>query len=257
VGWGPGNTWSAHLSAAKPSELRLGERGVGDAHNIIVESAVTTGAVGLAAFLALVGLTIRRMRHGPRSIGWAVGAVAGLGVSHLLQPMSISLTPLLFLLAGMAGPSPPEVEAERLPRPRFMRRAGGALVAAAAIGLTGLLLVASMLEAHGVRYGEEWALRAATRMAPQRITAAEALALHLAFDGRAGDADAAREARDLAAATVRRHPLDPGVRLAAADVHVLLRDPQGAALWKARHRALFGGDPALRDGGRDPARSRP
>ena len=265
LGWGPGNTWGAHLSSAKASELQLGERGVGDAHNLIVESAVTTGIVGMIPFLVLGGLTIRLMWRGPRSFGWAAGAAAALGVSHLLQPMSLSLTPLLFLFAGLACRAPPLVEAPAAPAasdarartPSRPMRIGLALVATAALTLSVLSLASSVFEAHGKKYAEEWALRAAGSIAPWRISSAESLALHLAFDGRYGDGDAAREAVVLGTETVRGHPWNPGVRLAVVDVHLLLRDPAMAEMWIRRQRALFPGDPILPGGVQDPSQRRP
>jgi hypothetical protein len=80
-------------------------------------------------------------------------------------------------------------------------------------------LGASALEQWGHSHSESnWALRAATGMAPWRLTAHEALALSLAVDGRAGDETAAAEAREVVDGVVERHPLNPGVRLLAADV---------------------------------------
>jgi O-antigen ligase len=54
-GWGPGNAWPAFVSSGTPTELEA--RGYGDSHNILMEAAVTTGIVGLAAFLVLAGVT--------------------------------------------------------------------------------------------------------------------------------------------------------------------------------------------------------
>ena len=263
AGWGPGNTWSAHLSSARASELQLGERGVGDAHNLLMESAVTTGIVGLAALLVLGGLTIRRMRGGPRSLGWAAGAAAALGAAHLLQPVNVSLTPLLFLLAGLAGRSPPaddvlgDIENPSIRRrPRALARVarvGFAALLAGFLSLSLVCLAASALERHGRTYASESSLRAALKIAPARVSAAEALALHLAFDGRGGDVRAFREAVALAERTVQMHPWNPGVRFAAADVHLMLRDPATAAVWIARQRARFPGDPILPGGAQDPS----
>ncbi len=265
LGWGPGNTWSAHLASAKTSELQFGERGLGDAHNLVMESAVTTGIVGLIPFLLLAGITARLLWRGARSLGWAAGVAAALGVSHLLQPMNLSLTPMLFLFAGLACRAPPDLDAApgaRVPTDgrgrmatRLTRIALGLLVAAA-LSLSMASLASSALEGYGKKYAEEWALRASTRIAPWRISAAEALALHLAFDGRYGDVQAAEEAVALATETVRRHPWNPGVRLAAADVYLLLRDHQTADMWIMRQRAVFPADPVLPGGVQDPRLTR-
>jgi hypothetical protein len=260
VGWGPGNTWSAHMTSARATELRHGERGVADAHNLLMESAVSTGVLGLAALVFLGAVTIKQIRKGPRAHGWAAGAAAALAVSHLLQPLNLSLTPLLFLLAGIATRSPPPVaEPDDEPVPTRMTRMAGpflratsGLLLAASLVVSLQLLAAAILEQHGRTYAAEWALRTSARIAPQRISGAEALAQHLAFDGRTGDAGAAREAVSLATRTVRQHPWNPGVRLALADVYLMLRDPERARVWIERQRALFPGDPILPGGHQDP-----
>jgi hypothetical protein len=110
--------------------------------------------------------------------------------------------------------------------------AGGLVVAVASLG-------ASILEQYGRNYASEWALRTSMDLAPGRVTSAEALALHLALDGRSGDRAAGREEVDLSERIVRLHPWNPGVRLVAADVHLLLRDPEGAIAWVRRHLARF------------------
>jgi O-antigen ligase len=254
LGWGPGNVWGAYVSSAAESELRVAGRGLGDAHNVFVEAAVTTGALGMVALLGLVGFSVRELRKGSRSLGWAAGAAAGLGVYHLIQPNNVALTPLLFLLAGLACPLPPEGRLPEETSPaesgssspilvrRALRMAGrgslGLLMAGSLFMASGVL-VASILEQYGRTYASEWAMRTSLRFAPRRVTVAEALALSLALDGRSGDREAGREAAELAERIVRLHPWNPGVRLVAADVHVLLRDPEAAYAWVERHLARF------------------
>lgn len=253
TGWGPGNTWPAYLSSVTESELRLGERGLNDAHNLLVEAGVTTGIVGLSAFLILAGLTFRVVRRGPRSLGWAAGGAAALAVAHLLQPVNTSLTPLFFLLAGVACcSSRPQTERARSglrfrPLSGKAIRAGGGILLAGALMLTLGLFSAAILEQYGRTYASEWALRNSLRIAPGRVSGAQALALHLAVDGRTGDDRAAREAVALAARTVRLHPWHPGVRLIAADVHLVLRDDLTAAVWIQEQQRLFPADPIRAD----------
>lgn len=254
LGWGPGNTWSAYVSSATPSQLGV-ERGYGDSHNILVEMAVTTGVIGLAAFLMLAGVVTKEMRRAGRSAGWALGAAAALFVHHLMQPMHVVLTPLLFLMAGLACRPGAAVDNERTHSAavplshRFVRPLVAVLLAAGLLFAAGSL-AGSVLERQGRTYASEWALRASLAVSPGRITAAQALATTLALDARSGDAAARREARELMARTVELHPWNPGVRLVAADVHTLMRDPAGAAVWTARHFARFPGDlPSLRSGG--------
>lgn len=80
-------------------------------------------------------------------------------------------------------------------------------------------------------------------MAPWRLTAHEALAISLAVDGRAGDAAAAEEARAVADRVVQRHPLNPGVRLLAADVELLLRNFPATQAWIREQLRVFPNDP--------------
>lgn len=249
VGWGPGNTWPAYAASATPTDVEEGERGFRDAHNLLVEAAVTTGAAGLAALLTLGGLTMRQARKGSPAQGWAAGSATALGVVHLLQPLTISLTPLLFLLAGLACPAPPDddraahgggpIEGRGLPGLRRWGRAGGGMLLAAGLVLAVALLASSILEQYGRTYNSEWAFRQSLRLAPGRVTTAEALALSLALDGRSGDQGAAREAVALAERTVWLHPWNPRIRLIAADVHILLNDLAGARAWVERHMARF------------------
>ena len=245
LGWGPGNTLSAYVSAGTATQLDV-ERGYGDSHNILVEMAVTTGIVGLAAFLFLAGVATREMRRGAPSAGWALGTATALFVYHLVQPMNIVLTPLLFLMAGLAcrqvtgatdgPPDHPTHPPRRLARPLVGLLLGAGLLVATAS------LASSVLERYGRTYASEWALRASLRVHPGRITAGEALAMSLALDARSGDAEAGAEARELIARVVRLHPWNPGVRLVAANVHTLMRDSAGAAEWMKRHFTRFPGD---------------
>ena len=109
--------------------------------------------------------------------------------------------------------------------------------------LAAVNLGASALEQWGHSHAESnWALRAATDMAPWRLTAHEALAISLAVDGRGGDEAAAAEARDVVDGVVERHPLNPGVRLLAADVELLLRNFPATQAWIRDQLATFPND---------------
>lgn len=240
TGWGPGNTAGATLSSATESEARTMERIWQDAHNLGVESLVTTGLAGLAALTAVLAVVLLRIRRGTRQAGWALGAAVALALHHAIQPMNLVVTPVFFLLLGIAGADRPGVP--RLPGRASLR---GALVAvmAAAIVLSGLRFAASAFEANGRRYfsaGHE-TLRLALRLEPSRISAASYLAVQLAIDGKGSDAGT-RRARAAAAELVRRHPWDPSVRLVAADVEIMLGDPVRAAAWLDRQLARFPND---------------
>jgi len=68
-----------------------------DAHNILIEVAVTTGILGLLAFLAFVFFSLRG-RGGPLVV-FAVAILAG----ELVEPLFVGLTALAFLALGAAG----------------------------------------------------------------------------------------------------------------------------------------------------------
>jgi hypothetical protein len=238
VGWGPGTTQSAYVHAATPADLEEATRRWNDAHDLFLETAVTSGLVGLAALLWLAGAVLRRALRVPPSLGWAFGASAALGAYALVEPLNLVLTPLLLLLAGVACGG----GIETTPQPgRFVRPAVGVALAVGAV-LSIVLFAGATLEQWGTRYGEPWAYRAAVAIQPWRISAQEALAERLAIDGRAGDEKAAAEARSTILEAVRRHPWDVDVRLRAADVEELLRDPSAARAWVQRQIVRFPAD---------------
>ncbi|HEY1331201.1 MAG TPA: O-antigen ligase family protein [Actinomycetota bacterium] len=252
LGWGPGNTWSAFLASAPASLLRVAGRTWKDAHDLFAESLGTSGIVGLAALLWLLVTAGRRAVRAPKGTAWALGAAAALLAFHLLQPMNVTLTPLLFLSIGIAAggarteatpmrhPTPPDGAPRRF---AFGHAALGIALVAAVVG--GLCVVtASSLERYGRTYGSEAALRTAARIEPGRLSATEALALDLGLDGRGGDPAAAVEARSMIGDAVTQHPWDPGVRLAAFGVEQLLSDPAGARAWIRQQAERFPGDVA-------------
>lgn len=69
----------------------------GDAHNLVVEVAVTTGVLGLGALTAWAAVSVPRCR-GPL-LGFAAAALA----VELVEPLNPVLTPLLFLAFGAAA----------------------------------------------------------------------------------------------------------------------------------------------------------
>jgi O-antigen ligase len=103
------------------------DRLTGAAHNLVVEYAVTTGLLGLAALLAWLALAARRARG---ELAWF--ALLG-GASLLLQPQHLGLTAVLALALGAAAP--------RLapPPPLAALVAAGALLVAGAVAGAGLL----------------------------------------------------------------------------------------------------------------------
>ncbi len=107
LGWGPTNTWSAFLSSATPEEIDTAGRGWAEAHNIVLESLVTTGLAGTAAFVWLVLRIAPRMARPSWGVRWAAGGALTLVVFHLYEPFSLTVTPLMFLLAGVSVRAPP------------------------------------------------------------------------------------------------------------------------------------------------------
>jgi O-antigen ligase len=103
TGYGPGR-WRAATSSRRTLALaRAGaDRLYADAHNIGFEYLATTGFPGvalLAAWLVAVAAGLRHT-HVPEL---AVAALALL-VFHGVEPMHMTLTPLMLLLAGVAAP---------------------------------------------------------------------------------------------------------------------------------------------------------
>ena len=70
-----------------------------DAHNLVVEYAVTTGLLGLAALLGWLWFAVRQSR-GP--LLWFALLLL---VNHLVEPQAVRTTPLVFLAAGAAAPA--------------------------------------------------------------------------------------------------------------------------------------------------------
>ncbi len=103
LGSGPG----LYRRASSPFDTPAAARAYGpdalnvDAHNVFVEYGATTGLAGLAAFTLWLVLAARRAR------GELVWLAAIGGVSLLLQPLWVGLTPVLALALGAAARRPP------------------------------------------------------------------------------------------------------------------------------------------------------
>jgi hypothetical protein len=243
LGWGPGSVQSAHVANASPEDLEITGRGVGDAHNLLANSMIELGLLGLAATLLLLGLLGKRAW--PRAVETAPAFTAAsvVAVYSLIEPLDLVLTPQLFWFLAIAGPVSGDVLGAGWSSPA--RKAGRASMAAALVVATIVsvqMLTAATLERWGRTYGEAWALEDALRVQPWRTSAAQRLALHLALDGRAGDEAAGERGREVIGEAVHDHPWDVDVRLWAADVETLLRDDEAAAAWVAEHLERFPAD---------------
>jgi O-antigen ligase len=126
LGWGPGSTQSAYLANATEAEVRSTTRLWADAHDLPLETLVTSGILGLLALVAVLGLAGIRALRGPPERAWAVGAAAALGAYALFEPVNLVLTPLLFFFLAVAGRSAPDAMADGTDRaPRGVPRARG------------------------------------------------------------------------------------------------------------------------------------
>jgi len=246
LGWGPATTQSAYLHTATIADVNRAGRGWADAHDLFLETAVTTGALGLLALLWLAWRVLARATRAPSDRGWILAAAAVLAAFALVEPMNLVLTPFLFLFAGIAvGRSEPTGVA-----PPAERRSGaGRITAGVALGIallvTLLMLAAATLERWGTAYGEPWAYRDALRLEPWRLSASETLAKQLAFDGLNGNGAAADEARAIITSAVADHPWDPNVRLFAGEDETVLGNGAAAERWYRAHLARFPGDVAI------------
>jgi O-antigen ligase len=100
-GHGPGRYGAATAPHRTHRLAVIGpDRYYSDAHNLLIEYAVTTGLVGVALMAALVCLALRRANTATPLGGFAAIVLAG----HLLQPQHVALTPLAFLALGAATP---------------------------------------------------------------------------------------------------------------------------------------------------------
>lgn len=97
AGWGVGNFRQAIQARLEGYSTQRTPRF--DAHNLIVEWAVTVGVIGCALFVAFAVLASHRAR-GPLAIG-----AATIAASWVLQPAGLSTLPLALLMLGAATPS--------------------------------------------------------------------------------------------------------------------------------------------------------
>jgi O-antigen ligase len=246
LGWGPVNSWSAYRATATPEETEQTGFGWNEAHNIVIQTATTSGLIGLAAFAVLALVVARRGARAEREHGWVVGGVAMLAAFHLYEPFNIPASSLLFLLAGVAASGETRWLLEAQARALDPERTPGRLLVgaelAAAVCLSVLSLAASSFQLYGERNEDEPALERAIDLQPSRISARAALIEDLALDGRAGSEGATERARELIDETVGMHPWDTQIRLSAADASILLNDLPAAQAWAREQLQRFPGD---------------
>ena len=159
LGWGPDNYLAAagkHLAADSGRHLvskGAANEGRDHAHNMIIEEAVTKGAVGLAAYLALWGWTLaaavraaRRAELRERALAVGVGAAL---VGWFVQSQAWFYFPAAWMVhmlllaylvrreataAGAAADPDAVPRAARPPQPKWLRHVAGAAALALAAG---------------------------------------------------------------------------------------------------------------------------
>lgn len=252
TGWGPGNSWGAYLATVEPENYRGATRGLGDVHNFFLESGVTTGLLGFVPLTLLAGATGLRILRGRRELSWAAAALVALLVSQLLQPLHTTITPLMFLFAGIAARAPnrdgppgngargDELDDKVWTVSGRKRLSAWGMIAALLAGgfvFATLKTASGLFEGHGRYYGDRDSLVTALRLDPRSLFAAEALASHDAirwrelFDAPERQAKVGESARKYARQAVRQHPWNPGVRLAAANGEFVMDSPGRADKW--------------------------
>lgn len=199
LGYGPGQfrrATSPHATAASARAFgadTLSE----DAHDLVVEYAVTTGLLGVAALLAWLVLSGRRAR-GPL----AAFAVFG-GLALMVQPQTVGLTPVLVLALGAAAPRVVAVPG----------RAGRVVALAGLLGgvfVAVLFLRGELLLGRAATDGSVADARAATEALPAWPVGPHVEARALAFEGISQrDPEAQRAAIEAQRAAVARDPSDP------------------------------------------------
>ncbi|HUP71266.1 MAG TPA: O-antigen ligase family protein [Acidimicrobiales bacterium] len=100
-GWGPGRFQAATSPRSTPAIAGGGAVAWKDAHNWVVEYAVTTGAVGLMLLSAWLALAARNSR------GPLAGFAGIVGLLMLVEPQTVGLAPLALLALGASGQDRP------------------------------------------------------------------------------------------------------------------------------------------------------
>lgn len=155
IGYGPGQTLGAttpHIGADFAEKLGPG-RLFTDAHDLIIEVLVTTGVLGLLAFLAWIGGALALAR------GPLVLMALGIFAVELVEPLNLGVTPLAFLALGAAtavplmrpsdGDAAGEVAVSTAPPPTsVVTRLALTVLVLGSVALGGTMVVADVDSAH-------------------------------------------------------------------------------------------------------------
>jgi hypothetical protein len=206
-----------------------------------MEYAVTTGVAGGAAFVVWVGLVawpLRRPRHPDLAVAAAV-----LFASHLVEPLHVTLTPLMFLLAAAAAARPPNAA----PTALGAGRVAHAVLGAGAVALSVVLLLGDFTHrSASLDFDLARAERAAALQAPWAAPVSLEARIHL-YRARTNKDPAETLAGLRAAARARRREPDDPVRWVAeaAILNSLGRHEEAAAAYAAALRRNPGSALAL------------
>ena len=224
LGWGPGRFLEATSPRYTSVVAEGGTKVYADAHNWVVEYAVTTGAVGLLLLAAWL-VTAARISSGPLA-GFA--AVAGLFM--LAEPQSVSLTPLALLALGASYRNAPALA------PAGTGWRAAAVGSAAAGVAAGSLLVAGsyLLHEASLDTSPERYEQGAALLPPWSEVSRLGVRIE-AFHGLHSD-EHRREALALARQGTRRDPADPSAWSSLAVIELQWGSQEAAAV--AVDRAL-------------------
>ena len=197
-----------------------------DAHNIFVEHFTTVGVVGLLMLIAFLVAATMHARASPALLGFALLLLA----SHLVEPQSVGLTPLMFLALGSAA-------AADLPVPRRVTAliTGGSAVAG--MGVAAVLFI-GLWQQHDSRgrHDINAMLAVDSRLPPwPENLNGPATELRERSSAKPDDPDLL-SARSLARDATRRDDEDPGVWSALGYYELAANDDEAAQV--AFHRSL-------------------
>ncbi|MGI8792053.1 MAG: O-antigen ligase family protein [Acidimicrobiales bacterium] len=217
LGSGPG-TYALATSALRTPELAKAEgpdRIFADAHNLVVEYAVTTGALGLLALAAFGVLLLKDARDRPL-LWFGIGLLA----VHAVEPQHVTLTPFAFLAIGAAS------RRQRSPSPPWWARAV-AVIPALVLGV--LLLVGDyQLHQSDLDFTQDQAATA-LRILPRWKEPASLQARNVLYEAIVTRSGAKfEESREWRAEAARREPTDPSVWGKLADMDMRMGDPEAA-----------------------------
>jgi len=157
-GWGPGGT----LAAAGPRRTLAVARAEGpdimfaDAHDLVVESLVTTGVVGFGLLVAWMLSAVVAARRRPRGEG-LLGFAALCAAVCLVEPAHPGVAPLAALALGTAG---------AWAAPAARRRVGAAVTAVAGLAVTAWLIAGLVALHEADLAGSPAAAQSAARRLP-------------------------------------------------------------------------------------------